>query len=134
MIGHISSTLASWPSRLAKAPSKIRWPTASHLQCKRCGATEVLLCSIMDRIGVRELRQHASRYLARVATGETIEVTDRGRAVALLVPTRQDRWQYLIASGQVVPAAIEGDLVDEPPGDYRIDASARLAAMRDDER
>ena len=95
---------------------------------------EVLLCSTMERIGVRELRQHASRYLARVATGETIEVTDRGRAVALLVPTNQDRWQNLVASGQVIPAALEGDLVDDAPGDYGIDASARLAAMREDER
>jgi prevent-host-death family protein len=74
----------------------------------------------MDRIGVRELRQHASRYLARVASGETIEVTDRGRAVALLVPTHQDRWQ--------------GHPVDEAPDDYGIDASAQLAAMRDEER
>ena len=95
---------------------------------------EVLLCSTMERIGVRELRQHASRYLARVATGETIELTDRGRAVALLVPTHQDRWLDLVASGQVVPAAIEGNLVDEAPDDYGIDASAQLAAMRDDER
>ena len=94
----------------------------------------MLLCSTVDRIGVRELRQHASRYLARVATGETIEVTDRGRAVALLVPTRQDRWLDLVAAGQVVPASIEGNLVDEAPDDYGIDASAQLAAMRDDER
>jgi prevent-host-death family protein len=94
----------------------------------------VLRCSTMERIGVRELRQHASRYLARVATGETIEVTDRGRAVALLVPTHHDRWQNLVAGGQVVPASIEGDLVDEVPGDYGIDASAELAAMRQDER
>ncbi len=95
---------------------------------------EVLLCSTMERIGVRELRQHASRYLARVATGETIEVTDRGRAVALLVPTHQDRWQNLVASGQVIAAALEGYLVDDAPGDYGIDASAQLAAMREDER
>jgi len=88
----------------------------------------------MERIGVRELRQHASRYLARVATGETIEVTDRGRPVALLVPTQNDRWQDLVASGQVVPAAIEGNLLDEAPHDYGIHASAELAAMRDDER
>ena len=90
----------------------------------------MLLCSTLERIGVRELRQHASRYLARVATGETIEVTDRGRAVALLVSTHQDGWQNLVASGQVAPAAIEGDLVDEAPGDYGIDASAGLGAMR----
>jgi prevent-host-death family protein len=94
----------------------------------------VLLCSTIERIGVRELRQYASRYLARVATGETIEVTDRGRAVALLVPTHQDRWLDLVASGRVVPAAIEGNLVDEAPDDYDIDASAQLAAIRDEER
>jgi len=87
----------------------------------------------MERIGVRELRQHASRYLARVATGETFEVTDRGRPVALLVPTHRDRWQDLIASGRVLAATGEGDVVDDAPGDYGIHASARLAAMRDDE-
>ena len=32
----------------------------------------------MERIGVRELRQHASRYLDRVKAGETVEVTERG--------------------------------------------------------
>ncbi len=88
----------------------------------------------MERIGVRELRQHASRYLARVATGETIEVTDRGRPVALLVPTHEDRWQDLVARGQVLAATGEGSVVDDTPGDYGIDASARLAAMRADER
>jgi len=40
----------------------------------------------MERIGVRELRQYASRWLRRVAGGESFEVTDRGRPVALLVP------------------------------------------------
>lgn len=40
----------------------------------------------MKSIGIRELRQHASRYLRDVERGETIEVTDRGRSVALLTP------------------------------------------------
>lgn len=31
----------------------------------------------MERIGIRELRQNASRYLAKVKTGETVEVTER---------------------------------------------------------
>ena len=61
----------------------------------------------MERIGVRELRQHATRYLGRVKAGETVEVTERGRLVALLVPpapgaTERER---LIATGQLVPAA-----------------------------
>ncbi len=88
----------------------------------------------MDRIGVRELRQHASRYLARVAGGETLEVTDRGRPVALLVPVGSDVWQALLGSGRVSRPSGEGDVVDEAPSDYGIDASAELLAMRDDER
>jgi prevent-host-death family protein len=61
----------------------------------------------MDRIGVRELRQHASRYLVRVKAGETVEVTVRGQLVALLVPpgpTTSAR-ERLVASGRLVPAS-----------------------------
>jgi prevent-host-death family protein len=88
----------------------------------------------MDRIGVRELRQHASRYLARVAKGETIEVTDRGRPVARLVPIGSDTWADLVAAGKVIPAEEETDITDEAPRDYGIDATAALGAMRADER
>jgi prevent-host-death family protein len=61
----------------------------------------------MERIGVRELRQHATRHLARVKAGETVEVTERGRLIALLVPPDPGRTarERLIASGQLVPAA-----------------------------
>ncbi len=89
----------------------------------------------MDRIGVRELRQHASRYLERVAQGEILEVTDRGRPVARLVPiTSRDLWADMIASGRVTPARDGTDLVEEMPGDYDVEASVALVAMRDDER
>lgn len=88
----------------------------------------------MERIGVRELRQHASRYLARVTGGETIEIAFRGRPVALLVPVGDDQWQALLASGRVRPPSDDGDLLDEAPGDFGIKGSERLAAMRDDER
>lgn len=88
----------------------------------------------MDRIGVRELRQHASRYIARVASGETLEVTDRGRPVAMLVPVRGDEWENLLASGRVSVPAEEGDVLEEPPGDFGIDASGVLEAIRQDER
>ncbi|MFO7592000.1 MAG: type II toxin-antitoxin system prevent-host-death family antitoxin, partial [Acidimicrobiia bacterium] len=32
-------------------------------------------------------RQHASRYLRRVVAGESFQVTERGRPVAVLIPT-----------------------------------------------
>ena len=60
----------------------------------------------MTRIGVRELRQNASRYLALVKAGETVEVTERGELVAVLAPpspaaTARER---LIAEGRLIPA------------------------------
>ena len=88
----------------------------------------------MERIGVRELRQHASRYLARVVRGETLEVTDRGRPVARLVPLHTDAWTDLVAAGKVALAAGDADVADEAPRDYGVDASAALAVMRADDR
>jgi prevent-host-death family protein len=65
----------------------------------------------MRSIGVRELRQQASKYLREVEEGETIEVTDRGRPVALLVPVpRASRIEQLTVSGRLVPGA--GDLLE----------------------
>jgi prevent-host-death family protein len=60
----------------------------------------------MLRIGVRELRQNASRYLARVKAGETVEVTERGVLVALLTPPRpaQGARERLISKGRLIPA------------------------------
>ncbi|MGH9004413.1 MAG: type II toxin-antitoxin system Phd/YefM family antitoxin [Acidimicrobiia bacterium] len=83
----------------------------------------------MERIGVRELRQQASRYLARVANGEAFEVTDRGRPVAHLVPLPSQPWEI-----RFLPPEEPGDILDEEPEDFGIDASATLAEMRRDER
>lgn len=64
------------------------------------------MMTLMTRIGVRELRQHASRYLDQVKAGETVEVTERGILVALLQPptpaaTERER---LTATGQLLPS------------------------------
>jgi prevent-host-death family protein len=88
----------------------------------------------MDRIGVRELRQHASRYLARVEHGESLEITDRGRLVAHLVPVTEDAWTDRVASGRIDVHSDDVDLADEAPADYGIDASGALADLRADER
>jgi prevent-host-death family protein len=91
----------------------------------------------MRRIGIRELRQHASRYLRSVESGETIEVTDRGRPVARIVPlSRSGRIEDLVASGRLAPAT--GDALDlgpplEPAEGESLPSEA-LAAARADER
>ncbi len=58
------------------------------------------------RVGVRELRQNLSVYLRRTLAGETLEVTDRGRPVALLtpIPERADPIARLAADGRITPA------------------------------
>lgn len=91
----------------------------------------------MERIGIRELRQHASRWVRRAAAGESFEVTDRGRPVARLVPPAPlEGIEFLRAEGRVRPAS--GDLLDLgpplPPAPGVPLPSEILAAMRADER
>ena len=91
----------------------------------------------MTSIGVRELRQRASELLRRVERGETIEVTDRGRRVAILSPPPEGSpLDRLRALGEIEPA--KGDLDDLPeplvlaPGVER--PSEVLRRLRRDER
>jgi prevent-host-death family protein len=60
----------------------------------------------MVRIGVRELRQHASKYLDLVKAGQTVEVTERGVLVAVLAPPSPSATvrERLIAEGRLIPA------------------------------
>ncbi len=56
-------------------------------------------------VGVRELRNNLSRYLDRVRDGEEVVVTDRGRAVARVLPVSGERTiDRLIREGKVTPA------------------------------
>jgi prevent-host-death family protein len=41
---------------------------------------------MVTRVGVRELRDHASQILKRVSQGEIVEVRNRGHVVARIVP------------------------------------------------
>lgn len=67
----------------------------------------------MASVGIRELRQRASELLRRVGRGESIEVTDRGRRVAILAPpTEGGPLEQLRALGEIDSA--KGDLDDLP--------------------
>lgn len=69
----------------------------------------------MTSVGVRELRQRASELLRRVERGETVEITDRGRPVALLTPVPIDsRLDRLVAAGVIEPAEGTFDVLPEP--------------------
>ena len=91
----------------------------------------------MTSIGVRELRQRASEFLRRVEAGETIQVTDRGRPVALLSPIPDvSPLEQLRAAGEV---EAETDDVGDLPEPLEADPGAPLpsevlARLRADER
>jgi prevent-host-death family protein len=91
----------------------------------------------MTTVGVRELRQRASELLRRVEAGETIEVTDRGRPVAVLAPL-PDRSpiERLRAAGDLVPSQHDLDDLPDPlplaPGQEP--PSSVLAHLRHHER
>ena len=67
----------------------------------------------MERVGVRELRRDASAILRRVAAGETVEITDRGRPVAVLLKTMPSGLARLEREGLLRRA--ETDLLDLVP-------------------
>jgi prevent-host-death family protein len=66
----------------------------------------------MRKVGLKILKNKLSEYVRRAAGGETIQVTDRNRVVAKLVPpeqaqeplTPEEKWAEMIRQGIVTPA------------------------------
>lgn len=75
----------------------------------------------MASIGIRNLKNQLSRYVRRVAAGERVQVTDRGRVVAELVPPSggpsgtRSRYEELVEVGLVRPALERGDPLADMP-------------------
>jgi prevent-host-death family protein len=91
----------------------------------------------MASTGIRELRQRASELLRRVEAGETIEITDRGRPVAVLAPLPDQRpIDRLRATGDLVPAGADMKDLPEPlpHAAGREVPSSVLERLRHDER
>lgn len=92
-----------------------------------------------NSIGVRELRQNASRYLELVEAGEALDVTRNGKVVARLVPVERpddDPLDELIAAGALRRPEESADLLDVVPalGDSPTAVTDVLAALRAEER
>ena len=77
----------------------------------------------MTSIGIRELKNNLSRIVKRVEAGERVIVTDRGRAVAELVPARPtekaapwlSRYATLVSEGVIRPPLTRGSPVKNWP-------------------
>jgi prevent-host-death family protein len=68
------------------------------------------------RVGIRQLRQNLSVYVRRVKAGETLEVTEHGRPVAVLAPLPKggDPIARLEAQGRIARRATRR-ISDLPP-------------------
>jgi prevent-host-death family protein len=89
----------------------------------------------VEQVPIRSLNQDTAEVIARVERGEVIEVTNRGRPVARIVPVSADEMADLVAAGTAVPPTLTGPVplptVAAEPG---ADAGALVSAMRDEER
>ncbi len=76
----------------------------------------------MTTAGVRELKDHLSRYIRRVEAGERVAITAHGRVIAELAPPgvaanarRQSRFDELVAEGVIRPPVEPGDPCEDWP-------------------
>ena len=89
----------------------------------------------MTRVGIRELRQNLSVYVRRVKDGETLEVTEHGRPVALLgpVPRSDDPLDRLEREGRIARHAT-GRLQDLGPPLPPVPGAKPLSVILDELR
>jgi len=85
-------------------------------------------------VGVRELRQNLSVYLARLATGTVFRVTDRGQAVAMLVPLppHATAIERLVATGRAEPATRDLLTLGKPTARTKTSVTNALRQVRAD--
>jgi prevent-host-death family protein len=81
-------------------------------------------------MGIRELRDTLTATIRRVQSGETIEVTHHGRAVALIAPLPASRIDRLVATGDIAPGQPMEQAVGRHPVTGEISAGRALEEDR----
>ncbi|MCF8537210.1 MAG: type II toxin-antitoxin system prevent-host-death family antitoxin [Candidatus Nanopelagicales bacterium] len=84
-------------------------------------------------VGIRELQQHASKVVADAVAHGPVTITQRGRAVAMVVPLAGSGLEELREQGLVTPARRR--MTDLPPALAREESlTAILEQLRENER
>ena len=129
---------AGRPARSAKASGAPA--STARTGAAQASTAQASTAQASHSIGIRELRQHASVYVDLVEKGQTVDITNRGRLVARLVPARdvESPLERLIAAGILHPAEDPGSLLDIEPApavpEGQPTASEILLKMREEER
>ena len=93
----------------------------------------------MELVGIRELKQNASAVVRRVAAGDDVVISDRGRPVARMVPITNSPFEDLILRGLVDQSVREIESlpapIDPPAGAAsKTVGNDALAQLRNEER
>ena len=89
----------------------------------------------MEQIPIRNLNQDTAGVLARVERGEVVEITNRGRLIARIVPVSDDPLADLIADGTLTPPTISAPfLLPKVPAETGSEAGELISKLRDEER
>lgn len=78
--------------------------TANNSQKKKPPKKSLEENPMAKKVGVRELRQSASKILDQVKDGAVFEITEHGVPVARLVPITKSLYEEYIAAGLIIPA------------------------------
>jgi prevent-host-death family protein len=82
----------------------------------------------LEQIGVRDLRQQASKYLRRVEAGESFLITDFGRPVAVLASTLE---AVRAESDAVLERLVDADVYPSIDAAVAADVEELSRAVRD---
>jgi prevent-host-death family protein len=77
----------------------------------------------MEEVKVTELRQNLPEYLAKVARGQRVRVTSRGRVIAELTPPSASRRDVEAARARLRGTVLKYDKPTEPmidPGEWDV--------------
>ncbi|MCE7005707.1 type II toxin-antitoxin system prevent-host-death family antitoxin [Kibdelosporangium philippinense] len=89
----------------------------------------------MEQVPIRVLNQDTASVLDRVTNGETVEITNRGKPVARLVPVASGELDDLVEMGWAKPPTLPRPfVVPAGPIDHEKTATNALIAMREEER
>jgi len=89
----------------------------------------------VEQIPIRTLNQDTAGVLARVQQGEVVEITNRGRPIARIVPIGADSLADLVAAGVVLAPTMAGPMpMPQAVAEHGSEAGELLSALRDEER
>ncbi|MEO0011555.1 MAG: hypothetical protein RIQ39_1144 [Actinomycetota bacterium] len=95
---------------MTTAKKKSKSPVIAKKVAPAKKAASIAEEEIEYQIGIRELRQDASRVIALVESGASITITKHGKPVATINPPKKSKLDILIERGAITPATKKIDL------------------------